>query len=120
MSCSFILSRGKQQGQPCGRKITIPDSEVCKLHVDIQTGDNGCESLISRGDKKGQKCGKPVKQGNCCYAHCPEIEFKKCSFVIIRGIRKGQVCGRRCKKQSDFCTVHTTEPLETDNTTTVI
>jgi len=103
--CKFILTRGKNTGQPCGKTVSIKGDEFCRIHISPKS-DNGCQFILTRGDKKGSLCMKPIKIGEYCYSHSTEIEYKKCPSIIIRGERKGQVCSRRCNKNSDYCTIH--------------
>jgi hypothetical protein len=104
-TCSFVLLRGKNEGQKCGRKITTEGNELCRVH-NMRNEETGCDFELTRGLKKGEKCGKPIKNGKYCYAHCPELEYKKCPYVITRGERTGQICSRRCNKNSDLCSIH--------------
>jgi hypothetical protein len=109
MSCSFILTRGKNKGNSCGKKC-LKDSEFCKNHAkqpqDDQEACNGCQFVLTRGVSKGQLCNKKVRNDEeYCYTHSKNVSYNKCPVILTRGSRKGQTCDRRCKN-SDMCSIH--------------
>lgn len=102
-ACKFIISRGKNKGNECGRKVI---GQFCRIHEDTSEVQEGCKFIISRGLKKGCVCNKPVRSEGFCYTHSKDEQNNtiKCTFVITQGVRKGEICGRRSK--AGLCTIH--------------
>jgi hypothetical protein len=119
-TCSFVITRGKNAGNPCGRRLindSINDSQTfCKDHVPKLPTEKGCVFVLTRGNRKGETCNHVVHNDNTtfCYAHDQNIEFKKCPFLLNKGARKGQTCDRRRKASEHFCSMH--KSVQTQNT----
>jgi hypothetical protein len=106
-TCSFILTRGKNAGHPCGRRLVEGSQTFCKDHVPKLPKENGCVFVLTRGNRKGETCNHIIHNDTpFCYAHNQQVEFEKCPFMLNKGARKGQTCDRRRKASEAFCSMH--------------
>ena len=83
--CEFILTRGKNIGQPCS-KPCHPESDLCSRHI----------AMMARNAAKEDEEEAPGK----------------CPHILLSGKRKGSACDAKAVKGSKGCSRHKHEFIE--------
>ena len=75
--CKFILTRGKNKGNPCCKKVK-DDNDFCSRH---QINYTLCNKILTKGKNKGKECGKKCYDNSgLCNKH--SIKLVEPSVII--------------------------------------
>lgn len=85
--CSFVLTRGKNKGNPC--KKPCHGNDMCKLHTKQEELTSTCTVLLKSGGICGRPCTgnrcsfHPVKEKKLVVRQCGDIYLVKGTKVIF-------------------------------------
>jgi hypothetical protein len=107
--CQFILTRGKNKGESCGKK-TVKGSNFCTTHnkkapVEKEKEKEEDEQLIEQETPSGSIEEKKVSDKE----HTSE---EVCKYVLTRGKNKGEKCKKKVVKNGHYCVTHNKENNE--------
>jgi hypothetical protein len=109
-NCQFILTRGKNKGESCGKK-TVKGSNFCTTHnkkapvEKEKEEDEKDEQLIEQETPSGSIEEKKVSDKE----HTSE---EVCKYVLTRGKNKGEKCKKKVVKNGHYCVTHNKENNE--------
>jgi hypothetical protein len=103
--CEYVLDRGPNQGQVCGRGTKVPtddpDQALCSKHVAQVSSvprarkyETLCTVVLQHGPRTGEPCRKAYcdhRRRNVRKYDQPDV----CQFPLTRGARKGQPCNKK-------------------------
>ena len=87
MSCKFILLKGKNAGNSCGKNVK-KNEEYCPPH-------------FKKINETEEKIEEPVVEEPVVVGTIP-----KCKFTFVKGQKKGLSCGKTIKSGAVVCSLH--------------
>lgn len=102
ITCSFILVRGVNKGNKCGKPVKS-DTEYCAVHGEKPEKKASDSERVSEEDLENDVSEKKIEK--------KVTEKKTCDYVCTRGANVGEVCGKSIAKDHDSkCCVHKKSP----------
>jgi len=105
--CQFVLTRGKNKGETCGKK-NVKDSHFCATHnKKPQEPENKEQKSEKEPENKEQKSEKePEKEKSEKENENKEEKSCECKYILTRGKNKGEKCGKKTVKDAHYCATH--------------
>jgi len=93
--CQFVLTRGKNKGETCGKK-NVKGSHFCATHnKKPQESENKKEEKSDKEPEQNEKDTENKEEKSC-----------ECKYILTRGKNKGEKCGKKTVKDADYCATH--------------
>lgn len=89
--CQFVLTRGKNKGETCGKK-NVKGSHFCTTHN--KKSDEPKQPEKENKEKEVEK--ETEKEEKSC----------ECKYILTRGKNKGDKCGKKTVKDAHYCATH--------------
>ena len=101
--CNFVLVRGKNKGEKCGKNTK--NEKYCSTHnkEKIQNKQENNEEEVNEKQENNEEENKEKQENNE-----EEVNEKHtgCNFVLVRGKNKGEKCGKKTLKNEKYCSTH--------------
>ena len=91
IGCQFVLTRGKNKGETCGKK-NVKGSHFCTTH---KKSDEP-----KKNEKENKEETEKVEKEN------KEEKSCECKYILTRGKNKGEKCGKKTVKDANYCATH--------------
>ncbi len=100
-TCDWVITRGKNKGDMCGRDATHLPSGLSRCRTHISSKVRGG----SEGEEAGESGGEAAELAPWHDINIPVIAVGECIWILKSGGRKGLACGKPAKG-GDRCKTH--------------
>jgi hypothetical protein len=92
--CQFVLTRGKNKGETCGKK-NVKGSHFCTTHNKKPQESENKKENSEKEPEQNEKETENKEEKSC-----------ECKYILIRGKNKGEKCGKKTVKDAHYCATH--------------
>jgi len=102
--CQFVLTRGKNKGETCGKK-NVKGYNFCTTHKksDEPKKQNEKENKEKETEKENKEKNEKVENDK---DENKEEKSCECKYILTRGKNKGEKCGKKTVKDAHYCATH--------------
>lgn len=101
--CQFVLTRGKNKGETCGKK-NVKGSHFCTTHN--KKSDEPKKETEKETEKENKEENDKIEKVENDKYENKEEKSCECKYILTRGKNKGEKCGKKTVKDAHYCATH--------------